>query len=49
VGAEDLDDDDEPFEEKMERLVSLLREQMDEGKRLDEAIMANLEALGYGI
>ena len=48
VGAEDLEDDDEPFEEKMERLVSLLREQMDEGKRLDDAIMENLEALGYG-
>ncbi len=48
VGAEDLDEDDERFEEKMRRLVATSREQMEEGKRLDAAIVANLEALGYG-
>jgi len=48
VGAEEIEDDGEPFEEKMERLVSLYREQTEEGKKLDAAIAANLEALGYG-
>ncbi len=48
VGAEELDEDDEPFEEKMRRLVATLKEQMEEGKRLDAAIEANLEVLGYG-
>jgi len=48
VGAEEIEDDGEPFEEKMARLVSLFREQSEEGKRLDAAIAANLEALGYG-
>ncbi len=48
VGAEEIEDDGEPFEEKMARLVSLFREQTEEGKKLDAAIAANLEALGYG-
>ncbi len=48
VGAEEIEDDGEPFEEKMARLVSLFREQSEEGKKLDAAIAANLEALGYG-
>jgi len=48
VGAEEIEDDGEPFEEKMARLVSLFREQTEEGKKLDAEIAANLEALGYG-
>ena len=48
VGVEEVEDDGEPFEEKMERLTSTLREQMAESRRLDEAIRANLEELGYG-
>ena len=32
----------------MARLVSLFREQSEEGEKLDAAIAANLEALGYG-
>ncbi len=48
VGVEPQEDDDEPFEEKMTRLVAELREQQAEGKRLDAAIGANLEALGFG-
>lgn len=48
VGAEDVEDDGEPFEEKMGRLVAELRGQMTEGERLDAAIIANLEGLGYG-
>jgi len=48
VGAELREDDDEPFDEKMKRLVATLREQQAEAARLDAAIAANLEALGYG-
>jgi type I restriction enzyme M protein len=48
VGAEVRDDEDEPFEEKMRRLVAQLREQQAEAARLDEAIWRNLEELGYG-
>lgn len=48
VGAEAQEDDGEPFEEKMRRLVATLREQQAEGARLDAAIAANLKELGYG-
>ena len=48
VGAEAVEDDGEPFEEKMKRLVATLREQQKEAARLDAAIVANLEELGYG-
>ena len=48
VGAEAQEDDGEPFEEKMKRLVAQLREQQAKGTRLDAAIEANLESLGYG-
>jgi type I restriction enzyme M protein len=48
VGAEAVEDDGEPFEEKMARLASTLREQQVEAARLDAAIAANLKELGYG-
>ncbi len=48
VGPEDLEDDGEPFEEKMRRLTSLLREQQTETTKLDAAIAAHLKELGYG-
>jgi type I restriction enzyme M protein len=47
VGAEAQADDGEPFAEKMARLVAQLREQQAEARRLDAAIDANLEGLGY--
>jgi len=47
VGAEIKEDDDEPFDEKMKRLVSRLKEQQTEARKLDEAIAANLKDLGY--
>jgi len=47
VGAEIKEDDDEPFEEKMRRLVAQLKEQRTEGRRLDEAIATNLKNLGF--
>lgn len=48
VGAEAVEDDGEPFEEKMARLAAMLREQQKEAARLDAAIAANLKELGYG-
>ena len=48
VGAEAVEDDGEPFEEKMARLAATLREQQVEAGRLDAAIAANLKELGYG-
>ena len=47
VGAELQPDDGEPFEDKMKRLVVALREQQDEGVKLDAAIEANLKRLGF--
>ena len=47
VGAEAAEDDDEPFEEKMRRLVAQLKEQQSEGKRLDREIEKNLTLLGF--
>jgi len=46
VGVEPQPEDDEPFEEKMERLVAELQAQQAEAARLDKAIQANLDALG---
>jgi len=48
VGAEAVEDDGEPFEEKMKRLSATLREQQAEAATLDAAIAANLKKLGYG-
>ena len=48
VGAEAAEDDGEPFEEKMKRLVGQLREQQAEAAKLEAAIAKNLEELGYG-
>ena len=48
MGAEAVEDDGEPFEEKMKRLTSTLREQQAEGTKLDAAIAENLKELGYG-
>ena len=48
VGAEPQPDDGVPFEEKMTRLAAQWREQQAEAKRLDAAIEANLQRLGFG-
>ena len=48
VGAEVVEDDGEPFEAKMKRLSTTLRQQQAEGTRLDAAITANLKELRYG-
>jgi len=46
VGAADVEDDGEPFPEKMERLTATLREQFAEGERLQKVIEENLRRLG---
>jgi type I restriction enzyme M protein len=48
VGAEAVEDDGEPFEEKMRRLVDKLEAERAEAARLDSAITESLSALGYG-
>ena len=45
LGVEPQEDDEEPFEDKMKRLVAELREQQVEGAGIDAAITDNLEAL----
>ncbi|WP_332445708.1 class I SAM-dependent DNA methyltransferase [Dehalococcoides mccartyi] len=48
VGAEDVEDDGEPIEEKMVCLMAKLEEQFQESARLETAIRQNLKELGYG-
>jgi type I restriction enzyme M protein len=45
VGAEDVADDDEPFDEKMKQLTAKLEEQFAESTGLEKAIKANLKNL----
>jgi type I restriction enzyme M protein len=48
VGAEAQEDDGEPFEEKMERLIAQIRDEQAEAAKLDEAIAENLRVFGFG-
>jgi type I restriction enzyme M protein len=48
VGAAEVEDDGEPFDEKMARLTATLKEQTTEAAKLDKAIWKNLKELGYG-
>ncbi len=48
VGAEEVADDGEPFDEKMQKLVTELNAQFAESAKLERAIKGNLEGLGYG-
>jgi len=47
VGAEEVADDGEPFEEKMPRLVAELHTQFAESAKLEADIKRNLAGLGY--
>ncbi len=47
VGAAELEEDDEPFDEKMQRLTNTLARQFKEGAKLEKAIMKNLSSLGF--
>lgn len=48
VGIADIEEDDEPFDDKMKRLTGELSELFEESDRLQEQIKKNLEAIGYG-
>ncbi len=48
VGAAEVEDDGEPFEEKMARLTTELRRQTAQSTKLDQIIWANLKDIGYG-
>jgi len=48
VGAADVEDDGDPFEEKMERLSQLLVTQFSKANQLESLIQKNLRSLGYG-
>ena len=47
VGAEEVEEDGEPFEIKMPRLVAELNAQFAESAKLEAAIRTNLKGLGY--
>lgn len=47
VGATEQDEDDEPFAEKMARLTTQLKDQLEESANLEAQIKANLGGLGY--
>ncbi|HXX23115.1 MAG TPA: class I SAM-dependent DNA methyltransferase [Terriglobia bacterium] len=47
VGAAAAEEDTEPYEDKMKRLVATLRHQQAEASKLDAAIAANLKGLGH--
>jgi type I restriction enzyme M protein len=48
VGAEVIEDDDEPFEEKMGRLVAILEVQFAESTKLEKTIKRAIKELGLG-
>ncbi|RUO45875.1 type I restriction-modification system subunit M [Pseudidiomarina donghaiensis] len=47
VGAADVEEDSEPFPEKMQRLTAQLKSQFEESARLEKAIKDNLAGIGY--
>jgi type I restriction enzyme M protein len=47
VGAADVEEDAEPFPEKMQRLTAQLKSQFEESARLEKAIKDNLAEIGY--
>ena len=48
VGAEEIEDDSEPFEVKLAQLVATLERQFAEGAKLEKTIRENLRELGHG-
>ena len=49
VGAEEIEDDGEPFEDKMKRLTSEYANLSEESKKLDKEIRKNLKEIGFEI
>ena len=48
VGAAELEEDDEPFDQKMARLTKELETQFEESSKLEKEIRKNLSSLNYG-
>ena len=46
--AETMEDDGEPFDEKMKRLTATLKQQCEESAKLEHEIWKNLEVIRYG-
>lgn len=49
VGIEEVEDDGEPFEEKMTRLTSELSDMFEKSHQLEDEIRKKLGAIGYEI
>lgn len=49
VSAEAVEEDGEPFDQKMKRLVAQWSGQQAEAAKLDAAIAENLKELGYDV
>jgi len=49
VGAEEIEEDDEEFEEKMKSLTSELSEQFNKSKQLEQEIKKNLKGIGFTV
>ena len=47
VGAEDVEDDGEPFEEKLTRLISKLSSEFADSAKLEAAIRKSLRWIGH--
>ena len=48
VGAVEIEDDGEPFDEKMQRLTAKLEGHFAESAKLEKVIRDNLKGLDYG-
>jgi type I restriction enzyme M protein len=48
VGAAEIEDDGEPFEQKMNRLTATLEEQFVESAKLEKTIRLSLKGLEHG-
>ncbi len=49
VGAEEIEDDGEPFSEKMDRLSDQLVIQIAERNKVEEVILSKLRGMGYEV
>lgn len=49
VGSKDIEEDDEAFEEKMQRLTVELSQQFAESRQLEERIKKNLNSIGFKV
>jgi type I restriction enzyme M protein len=49
VGAAEVEEEGEPFEEKMQRWLAQWRAQIEQAQKFDATIAQNLETLGYDL